>query len=141
MHLRLNLLIVELTEEIRRHRNRNTHQPRDPLVSIFEKEQEIASLLERLDAIAQGVQDLSEGEDGVWGPAAGLGMDGEDGEDDETAAGSSEVEELSSGGRLSDEEVNEAITEAWTDVYPELELCRYPLNIVEADIELVKSSE
>ena len=129
MHLRLTLLIIELTEETRRHRNHNTPQPRDPLVSIFEKEQEIAALLERLDAIAHGVQDLSEGEDGVWGPAAGLEMDGdgrEDGDDDdEAAAGSSEAEEWSSG-RLSDDEVDEAVAEAWREVYSELELCRYP---------------
>ena len=127
MHLRLTLLIIELTEETRRHRNHNTPQPRDPLVSILEKEQEIAALLERLDAIAQGVQDLSEGEDGVWGPAAGLEMDGEGGvDDDEAAAGSSEAEEWSSG-RLSDDEINEAVAEAWREVYPELELCRYPI--------------
>ena len=132
-HLRVNLLIIELTEETRRYKNHNTNpsqpQPRDLLVSIFEKKQEIAALLERIDAIAQDVQDLSEGEDGVWGSAAGLEMHGEDGEgnDEVAAARSSEVEESSSGSRLSDEEVNEAVAEAWRDVYPELELCRYPV--------------
>ena len=79
----------------------------------------MASLQERIATIGQGIRDLSEGEDGVWGPAAGLDMDGEEA----AAAGSSEVEESSSGGRLSGEEVNEAVAEAWNDVYPELELC------------------
>ena len=139
-HLRLNLLIIELTEETRRYRNHNTTpsrpQLRDPVISIFEKEQEIAALLERLDAIAQGVQDLSEGEDGVWGYSTS--SEGDGGEDDEAAAAAGslepEPEEWISEGRLSDEEVNEAVAEAWRDVYPELELCRYPLNIVETDI-------
>ena len=47
-------------------------------------------------------------------------------DDDEAAAGSSEAEEWSRGGRLSDDEINEAVAEAWREVYPELELCRYP---------------
>ena len=127
MRLRLNLLIMELTEEIQR-RGRRGNSPRDPLVSIHEKQQEIAALLERIDAIAQGVQDLTECEDGVWRYSSSF--EGDDGDDDEaTAAGSSLGAEMGSGGSgLSGEEVNEVVEEAWRDVYPEseLELVRYP---------------
>ena len=69
--------------------------------------------------MAQAIQDLREGEDGVWGEARL-----EWGREDEAAAGSSEPEECIRG-RLTNVEVNEAIAEAWREVYPEIELGWY----------------
>ena len=129
MHLRLNLLTLELTEEMRRHGNHNTTpQPRDPRVSIREKNREIAALQERLDAIAQGVRDLGEMEDGVWGYSTSLEREVYDEDEEAAAVASSEPQQGSSGSRLSAEEVNEVVAEAWRDVYPEseLELRRFP---------------
>lgn len=129
MHLRLNLLHMELTEEMRRHRNHNTTpQVRDPLVSIHETRREIAALQERLDAIAQGVQDLGEVEDGVWGYSTHFEGEVYDEDEEAAAATGSDAGEVGSGSRLSNEEVNEVVAEAWRDVYPEsgLELRRFP---------------
>ena len=130
MNLRLNLLVTELTEEMRQHRNHTTApQPRDPLVSIREKHLEIAALQGRLDAIAQGVRDLGELEDGVWTYPTGLEEEVYDEDEEEAAAAwSLEVVQGSSVSMLSAEEVNEVVAEAWRDVYPEseLELRRFP---------------
>ncbi len=123
MHVRLNLLIIELNKETQKRgrcrKNPSRPQPRDPLVSFLEKQQEIAALQERIVSMAQAIQDLSEGVDGVCGEA-NLELGGED----EAAAGSSELEEWV-GGRLTNVEVNEAIAEAWREVFPEMELGWY----------------
>ena len=120
MQLRLNLLIIELEEETqRRGRCHTSPQPREPLVSLLEKQQEIAALQERIGSMVQAIQDLSEGEDGMWGGAS-LQWDGEE----EAAAGSPELEEWIRD-RLTNMEVNEAVAEAWREVYPEMELGWY----------------
>ena len=117
MHLRLNLLTLEITKETQnRERCHRSPQPRDALVSSLEKQQEIAALQERIASMVQAIRDLSEGEDGVWGEAS-LEWDGED----EAGAGSAEPEEWIPG-RLTNMEVNEAIAEAWREVYPEIEM-------------------
>ena len=117
MHLRLNILILESTKETQnRERCRKSPQPRDALASFLGKQQEIAALQERIASMVQAIRDLCEGEDGVWGEAS-LEWDGED----EAAAGPPETGERIRGG-LTNVEINEAVAEAWREVYPEMEM-------------------
>ena len=85
--------------------------------SLFEKRQEIAWLQERITSMAQGIQDLNENEaeDQIW-YGADLG-----GVSEEEAMAEAE-EWVRSTSRLTNQEVNEAVTEAWREVYPEREL-------------------
>ena len=116
-HLRLNNLILESTKETRnRERCHKSPQPCDALVSFLEKKQEIAALQERIASMIQAIRDLGEGEDGVWGEAS-LEWGGED----EAAAGPPETRERIRG-RLTNRQINEAVAEAWREVYPEREL-------------------
>lgn len=121
MHLRLNVLKSELFTELenREHRRNNPSrsQRREMSASLFEKRQEIAWLQERIASMAQGIQDLNEneGEDQMWDPASL----GEVSEEEAIAEAEEWVRSMS---RLTNQEVNEAIAEAWREVYPEREL-------------------
>ena len=121
MHLRLNVLKSELFTELenREHRRNNPSwsQRREMSASLFEKRQEIAWLQERITSMAQGIQDLNENEaeDQIW-YGADLG-----GVSEEEAMAEAE-EWVRSTSRLTNQEVNEAVTEAWREVYPEREL-------------------
>ena len=121
MHLRLNVLKTELITELqnreRRRNNLSRSQRREISASLFEKRQEIAWLQERIASMAQGIQDLieNEGEDEIW-YGADLG-----GVTEEEAIAEAE-EWVCSTSRLTNQEVNEAVAEAWREVYPEREL-------------------
>ncbi len=120
MHLRLNLLLLEsATESQKRGRCGGSSPTRDPLVSFLEKQLEIVALQERIASMVQAIQDLSESEYGVRGEAS-LELDRED----EAAAESPELEEWIRVS-LTNMEVNEAVAEAWREVYPEMELGGY----------------
>ena len=122
MHLRLNHLRVGLIQDLQnrdrcRRYNPSRSQTRETFTSLFEKRQEIAMLQERIASMVQGIQDLgSENEDAAWWDAASLGCVGEE------EAAAEEAGEWIRENRLTDQEVNEAIAEAWREVYPEREL-------------------
>ncbi|KAK0516866.1 hypothetical protein JMJ35_000021 [Cladonia borealis] len=117
MHLRLNTLRSELIQEFQnrdrcRRNNPSRSQTRETLASLFEKRQEIAMLQERIASMAQSIQDLDENVDGM-SDAASLGCVTEE------EAAAEEAGEWIRENRLTNEEVREAIAEAWREVYPE----------------------